>query len=400
MSPRLNERLKLLRESPTRRIDALREKLAREGRDVILLSAGQPSIPPPRWVREWLAERLLEESMRLYGYTPSPGIAGLREAIAEDIRLLGGPSIDAEQVIVTAGGQEAMFTVLASILEPGDEVVVTDPMYFGYWPLLSYFGAKPVVVETSLEQDYQPDPNAVGEVVRKGRTKAIIVVTPDNPTGRILDEKVGKALAEIVVDNNLWLVVDEAYKTLIYEGEHVWLYKYAPENTISVNTFSKDPGIPGWRLGYIYGPPSAIEKMRLLSEELVYCPPSIAQYMVMYYLSDPKKRLEHIEYVRSVYRRKRDTVLKAVDRYLAGARYAKPRGSMFVLVDLRERLEPARLDSEVFAEKLLVEKSVALVPGTYFGKTTRYALRISFVIESEERLREGVRRIGELLESI
>ncbi|MDT7874439.1 MAG: aminotransferase class I/II-fold pyridoxal phosphate-dependent enzyme, partial [Pyrobaculum sp.] len=154
-------RISALRESPTRKIDELRERLKRENRDVILLSTGQPSIPPPKEVREALAELLKVDSMELYGYTPSQGVAEARQAVSEDLKRLGGLDVPPEQIVLTAGGQAAMFSTLATLIEPGDEVVVMDPTYFGYRPLLEYFGASIKRVVTRLEDGFQPDPEAL-----------------------------------------------------------------------------------------------------------------------------------------------------------------------------------------------------------------------------------------------
>ncbi len=394
----LNPRVTLLRESPTRRIDAIREELSRSGVDVILLSTGQPSIPPPRWLREWLAGKLLEETMRLYAYTPTAGIADLREAIVEDVKDYGGPELEPSQVVVTAGGQGAMFPALSAILEPGDEVVLFDPTYFGYQPIIEYLGAKVKWVPTG--PGYQPDIDALNEAVVRGKTKAIVVVTPDNPTGRVIDEQTAKAIAEIAVDAGAWIVADEAYRTLVYEGSHVWIYKYAPENTIGVNAFSKDPGIPGWRLGFTYSERELARRIALVSQEIVYCPPSVAQYMVLEYLRNRELRRRHVEEVKKVYASRRDALLKAIDENLPKARYTKPSGGMFAMIDLREYLEPAGIDSEKLAERALREQRVATIPGSYFGPGQKYTLRLSFVTEPPERLREGVRRLARALEGL
>lgn len=387
-----------LRHSPTRKIDALREKLASEGKDVILLSTGQPGIPPVRQLRDAVAKLLEEETMKYYGYTPSNGVRPLREAIAEDIKGLGGPDLDPDQIVVTAGGQHAMFSALASILEPGTEVVMADPTYFGYEPLIKYFGAKPVYVETRLEEEYQPSPEAIAERIN-GKTRAILLVTPDNPTGRVIRPEVAKALAELAQDHGLWLLVDEAYKTLIYEGSHVWPYKHAPENVAGINTFSKDPGFPGWRLGYIYGPPSIIAPARLVAEEAVYCPPSIAQYAALIYIREGLRRY-YLAKAIPEYVRRRDTMAKALEKHVPGARFLKAKGSMFMLADLREYLEPAGMGAEQFSKKLLEEKLVATIPGTYFGQTPRYSVRLSFATETPERIAEAIERMGELLQEL
>jgi aspartate aminotransferase len=395
--PRVNPSVFLLKPSPTRELDEIRLSLAKRGVDVIMLSTGQPSIPPPRWLREKLASLLAEESMRPYSYTPSPGIPELREAIADDIKLFGGPSLDPEDIVVTAGGQEGMFVALSSILEKEDEVVLVDPTYFGYEPLVRYLGAKVVRVRARLEEGFQVDPDDISRVIRRGRTKAVVLVSPDNPTGRVLKEDVVRAVADIVTDSDAWLVFDEAYRTLIYRGVHVSPYRYAPHNTIVIGTFSKDPGLPGWRLGYIYSDRDLSDKMKLLSEKVVYCPPSVAQLAVLEYLRNREGRLRHIEHVREVYARRMEAAVRALKKYLPGARFAEPEGGMFVYVDLEEYLKPAHIDSNELAKRLLEQAHVAVVPGTHFGESGRYAVRISFVSEPESRLEEGVRRLSETI---
>ncbi|MFP3251132.1 MAG: pyridoxal phosphate-dependent aminotransferase [Thermoproteus sp.] len=384
-----SERLAYLKESPTRKIDALRERLKREGRDVIILSTGQPSIPPPIEVRRRMAELLQEESMDLYGYTPSQGIYELREAISEDLKRLGGLDVPPDQITITAGGQAAMFSTLATIIEPGDEVVLMDPTYFGYKPLLEYFGAKIVRHRTYLEGDYQPDVERLKEQITP-KTKAVILVSPDNPTGRLLRPEAAKALADLAMDHDIWIVTDEAYKTMIYEGDHVYLYKLAPEHVISINTFSKDPAIPGWRLGYVYGPKDVVSKVKLANEEMVYCPPSFAQKMVAIYLRSDV-RLKYVKEFVAVYRAKRDAAVDALRRYVPEGKFKIPQGSMFIFLDLSKYIA----DGETFAQEMLEKYSVALVPGSYFSDVYKAAVRISFVAEKPERLVEGIKRIGE-----
>jgi aspartate aminotransferase len=382
-------RISALRESPTRKIDELRERLKRENRDVILLSTGQPSIPPPKEVREALAELLKVDSMELYGYTPSQGVAEARQAVSEDLKRLGGLDVPPEQIVLTAGGQAAMFSTLATLIEPGDEVVVMDPTYFGYRPLLEYFGASIKRVAARLEDGFQPDPEALKSAVGR-KTKAVILVSPDNPTGRTLSLDAAKAVADLAEDYDFWIITDEAYKTLIYEGSHVYIYKLAPERTISINTFSKDPAIPGWRLGYVYGPPEVIPKIKLMNEEMVYCPPSFAQRLVVIYLRS-EARMRYIREVVEVYRQKRDVAVSALRKYVPEARFAVPSGSMFVFVDLARYIQ----DGETFARELLERYGVAAVPGAYFSEVYKAAIRISFVTETPQRLEEGIRRIGE-----
>ncbi len=398
--PGYNPKVDLITGSPTRRIDLLREKLAKEGRDVILLSTGQPGFLPPRRLREVLAEMLLDDSDRqLYSYTPTPGYYDAREAVAEDLKLLGGPKVDPDQIVLTAGGQEAMFAVLSTIIEPGDKVVLFDPTYFGYKPIIEYLGGRVVWVRAPLEEGFQPLDEDLKKAVESG-VKAVVVVTPDNPTGRLLSEESAKLIADLAVEKGFWVIVDEAYKTLVYEGEHVWLYNLAPDNTLAINTFSKDPGFPGWRLGYVYGPEWVIGKVRLVSEELVYCPPSIAQRAVTIYLRDRRLRMSHIEEARRFMVERRDAMISAIREYMPDAAFVKPGGSMFVMVDLSSYLEGTGMDSEDLARALLEKESVAAIPGVYFGPSSRLRLRLSFATESPGRIVEGVRRLARLAESL
>ncbi|MGC8570494.1 pyridoxal phosphate-dependent aminotransferase [Caldivirga sp.] len=385
----LSDRISALRESPTRRIDAIRERLRRENRDIIVLSAGQPSIPPPPEIRAIMAEELAKESMDLYAYTPSQGIVELREAVSEDLKRLGSLDVKPDDIVIVAGGQEAMFATLMTILNPGDEVILMDPTYFGYKPLIEYFGARIRRLKLSMDDGFRINVEALKELI-SSRTKAVILVSPDNPTGSIVGEDVAKALADLAKDKDFWIISDEAYRTLIYEGNHVYFYKYAPDYVISLNTFSKDPGIPGWRLGFVYGPREVVSRIKLAGEEMTYCPPSFAQRFVATYLRS-EVRLKHIKYVVEQYRAKRDAAVDAIRRNLPEAKFIVPKGSMFIFVDLAKYID----DSDKFAEFAMEKYSVALVPGSYFSEQYKAAVRVSFVWERTDRLIEGIRRLAE-----
>ncbi|MEM4798604.1 MAG: aminotransferase class I/II-fold pyridoxal phosphate-dependent enzyme [Sulfolobales archaeon] len=397
--PSYNKSSDLLIESPTRVINRIAENMRKEGRDLIMFSAGEPGIPPPREIREWLSQALKEDSTKLYSYGPSAGFLDLREAIADDLRELGGLEIDSDQIVITSGGQGAIFSSLTAVLEEGDEVILIDPTFFGYKNVITFNRARIRYAPTSIDRGFQPDVDLINESIVRGRTKAIILVSPDNPTGRVIDWNIARALVEIAVDNDIWIIYDEPYKTLVYEGEHIYLYKLAPENVISLNAFSKDPGIPGWRLGYVYGPKSIIKRISLISEISTYHPSTVAQYLVLRYLRDRDLRRRHIEFMRRVLMERRDVMVEELSK-IREARFLRPGGSMFVLLDLKERLRERNLESIQLAEKLLLEASVAVVPGEFFGESSRGSIRLSFATESLDRIREGVRRIREMLDRI
>ena len=397
MTRPLSHKAGLLHEHPTRKIDAIRERLSREGKDLYLLSTGQPSIPPPYELRKYLSDLLLEEDIKLYSYTPSGGLEELREAIAYDMKILSGISLDPRsEIAVTTGGQEGMFITLSTILDEDDEVILFEPAYFGYKPLIEYLGCKVTSIATSLEDKFQPNIEMLKDMITS-KTKAIIIVSPDNPTGRIINVEVAKAIADLAVDHDLWIVYDEAYKTIIYEGEHLWMYKLAPERTIAINAFSKDPGVPGWRIGYIYGPSEVVKAARLMSENISYCPPSFSQISMLYYL---KRRLREkfLKEVLEIYKSRRDVLVEELENKLPDARFIKPKGSMFIFVDFSKYLKELRTDSEGFAKNLLLKCRVAVIPGTYFGSSCKDFIRLSFVAEPEDRLRKAIKVIREYIE--
>jgi aspartate aminotransferase len=350
-------------------------------------------------MRKYVAEILMEETMKYYGYTQSRGLPIIREAIAEDLMLLGGIELNPdENIVVTAGGQEGMFATLSVIIEGGDQVILTDPSYFGYKPLIDYFGGKITYIETSLKNGFQPNIEDLKEKVNS-KTKALIIVSPDNPTGRILEPKIGKAICDLAVEYDFWILIDEAYKTIVYEGKHFWFWKYAPEHVIGINTFSKDPGFPGWRLGYVYANKDLIKAVKLVNEELVYCPPVISQWAASYYLKN-RLREKFLPKVLEIYRSRRDTLCYALDRYLPESRYFRSQGSMFMFVDLSSYLCRLNIDSIRFTERLLEKKGVALIPGALFGNSFEGFVRFSFVTESEERIEAAVKYIANFVEEL
>lgn len=394
-----NPSIDLLKESPTRKIDKLKEKLVSEGKDIILLSTGQPSIPPPKWAREKLAEKLMENTMKLYRYTPSDGRKSTKEAIIRELER-HGVQITHDQLTLTAGGQSALFSTIITLFKPGDKAVVFDPMYFGYWPLLDYAGVKPIVLKEELEEGFQPPIEKLKEAISKEKIKAVILVSPDNPTGRIIEYETAKAITDLAKDHGFLIITDEAYRTLVYEGEHTYLYPLAPDNVVSVNAFSKDPGIPGWRLGFVYGPEEIVKKIKLVVSETVYCPPIIAQELVEIYLNDLEKADEFIKRVRETYSSKRDVLIRGIQEHIPDGRFVKPKGGMFVFLDLEKYLGDKGIGSEEFAKLLLEKKHVAVVPGTYFSRYYNYSIRLSFVTETNDRMVEGIKRIAELLSNL
>jgi aspartate aminotransferase len=378
--------------SPTRRLDRILEGL--KGVDVVNLAAGRPGLPPPSWLLEWYAERLRSGSLQVFGYTPSGGLRSTREAVAEDIAETGGPRLSWREVVLTAGGQSAVMAALHSVKKRTGRVLLIEPTWFSYEPLVRAVGARPVYARAE-PPEYRLPEEEVKALVEAG-VDAIVIPDPDNPTGRLLTPGEARLLVDLAVDHDAWLLVDEPYRTLIYEGSKVYPANLEPGHVIGLGALSKDPGIPGWRLGYAYGPEDAVKAIERFVEYTVYCPPRPAQELGEAYLRDERK-WEFRRLFRLEYSRRRDTLLEALTKYLPEARVPKPPAGMFAYVDLSAYTGKARGVVEELAEYALREHGVAILPGEAFGPSQAGTARLTFTYETPERLREGVRRLAEAL---
>jgi aspartate aminotransferase len=381
-----------LPESPTRALDRVLESL--RGRDVIQMATGRPGLPPPRWLLEWVAERVRSGGLPAFNYTPSGGLREAREAVARDLAELGGPRLSWEDVVLTAGGQNAVLAALTVLGEPGGGVVLFEPGWFAYLMLVEAAGKRPVFVPLE-PPDYRIDLDAVTEAL-EGGARVIVVADPDNPTGRLLEPGEARGLAELAEDHGAWLVVDEPYQTLVYEGSKVYPYNYAPDNVVGLGALSKDPGIPGWRLGYAYGPREAVRAIERFVQATVYCPPRPAQELAIHYLSDPR-RWDHRRRAVEEYRRRRDILAGALEELLPQARFRKPPAGMFIYADLSPYTGSEPGATRELSVRALSEAGVAFIPGEAFGPGQAGRARLTFTFEPPERLAEGVRRLARLL---
>jgi len=248
--------------SPHRELIALAEEARRKGLDVINFTAGQPGLPPMHRALEIFVKQLLERPFEFSRYVPTQGIYELRVEISKDLKKYGGIDIDPQDIAITTGGAEAISLVLSIITDPGDEILLFDPCYSVYWGITKFLNLKIITCEQTIDNDFQPDPECIKEKVTS-KTTAILLASPDNPTSRVISEEVAKTLIDVAIDKKVWLIYDEAYKHIVYEGSHIWLQKFkgAEEVLISINSFSKDLAIPGFRIGYVYGPRNLIKEI-------------------------------------------------------------------------------------------------------------------------------------------
>ena len=283
------------------------------------------------------------------------------------------------------------------ITEPGDEVLLFDPCYVTYWGALKFLRLKVVTCPQTIDREFQPDPECIRERI-SNKTAAIILISPDNPTSRVIDEEVAKTIVDIALEKNIWLIYDETYKYLVYEGSHVWIqrFKNSDQVLISLNSFSKDLAIPGFRIGYIYGPRELIKEVVKFKGFVTINTPTISQYLAYYYLSLGLKD-NYLAKAINEYRSRRDTMYRALLKYLPEAKFIKPRASMYFFTDVSVYLRRLNMDDLTFCYELAKSKHVYVTPGSVFGSMGKNHLRITFVSQPCDKIEEGIARIAEFL---
>jgi len=390
----LSQRIEKIHTSPIRRVAGLLDEARARG-NIISFGGGTPSLPPPPAFINEFNRLMSENALRTSGYTGTRGIPELRAAIAADVKNYGKVDFDPQkEIIVTTGATESIFSSLMCLLNPNDEVIITDPTYLGYREMIELAQGRVKSIHVSVEDGYQPSTEQLKKAVTK-RTKAVILLSPDNPTGRIINESYVKTLVDLAVDHDFWIISDDIYKHIIYEGRHVWVSRFsgAKEQTITVCSFSKEAGIPGFRLGYTLGPKLAIDSIEKMQQYSTLAPESIGQFALVKFLNENMKE-QYIKDSVTAYVKKRDFMDRVIRKRLPQARTSKPAGAYYYFLDLRPYLTKLRQTEEEFAENLLAEASVAVIPGGFFGKNGRGHVRMTFVSEPEERIELGIEKMA------
>ena len=391
---RVSSRALRLRPSPTLWLYRIIGFLKSRGLSHYSLHVGQPGYPPP----SELVRRFLDEISRrisdlsLYSYTSPLGLIEVREAIARDLADQGRVGADPEsEVVVTSGGIEGLLAVLASTLNPGDKVGFIVPAYFHFYSIARLLDLE--VVELSVYPDMELREDSMIDLFSK--VKAVVVANPDNPTGRVLNRRLAGLLADLACDRRVYLVHDIAYYTLYYEAERLWPENYCRDYVVTVGTFSKDPGIPGWRVGFVVAPADVAEAVAHVREATSYNTPVPSQLLVLEYLRGGYRRA-FLPRVLEEYRRRRDTLINTLQEELPKASYYKPRAGIFVYVNISEY---TKTPSDRLVEVLALKDRVVAVPGTLFGPGGEEWLRLSFAAEPPERLVEAIKILKYRLKS-
>ncbi len=364
--------------------------MVEKSENVVSLGVGEPDFPTPDPMKEKGVSAINGDYT---SYTSNYGLLELREKISEKLLKENHINVDPEhQVLVTTGTSEALDLVFRAILNPGDEVLVPEPSYVAYKPCVWFAHCQPVPVPMKEENEFRIQGEDIKQKITK-KTKAIIVASPNNPTGSVLKKKDLEEIAEIAVEHNLLVISDELYEKLIYDKEKhhsIASFKGMEKQVLTINGFSKAFAFTGWRLGYAAGNPELIEAMTKIHQYTMLCAPSIAQYAAL-------KAFECEKYVKEMvkeYDMRRRLLVRGLND-MPKINCIMPKGAFYVFPNIKE----TGLSSEKFSERLLEEAGVAAVPGSTFGQSGEGFIRCSYSV-SRETIKEAVCRLNGFIESL
>lgn len=357
--------------------------------DVVDFTLGDPDVPTHAAIREAGCRAILEGRTR---YSQNAGLPGLRRAIADYYMRTEGLGYDPDgEVIATVGAMEGLYLALLSLLDPGDEVIIPAPYYVNYAHMVSLCHARPVIVDSPAADRLGLDVAGVEAAVTP-RTRAVIVNTPCNPSGRVLPRGDMEALAGIAVRHGLAVISDEVYRRLLYDGAEFRSIASVPgmrERTVVVNSLSKEFCMTGWRIGYVLAPGELVAAMTRLQENVCACAPLPSQYAAIEALSG---KGDYSGGMVDIFARRRDVLVEGV-RSIPGLSCEPPQATFYLMADISS----TGVGSEEFAVGLLREAHVAVVPGITYGAGCDGYVRIAFTV-GEEKIREGVRRTRKYME--
>ncbi|MFT4229833.1 MAG: pyridoxal phosphate-dependent aminotransferase [Microbacterium sp.] len=394
----LSRKLSAIAESATLKVDAKAKALQAAGRPVISYAAGEPDFATPPFVVDAAAEALRNPAN--FRYTPAAGLPVLREAIAAKTLRDSGLDVEASQVIVTNGGKQAVYQAFQAVVNPGDEVLLPAPYWTTYPEAIALADGIPVEVFAGADQDYKVTVEQL-EAARTDRTTALVFVSPSNPTGAVYTPEETKAIGEWAVEHGIWVISDEIYQNLVYEGvKAVSIVEAAPEaagQTILVNGVAKTYAMTGWRVGWMVGPADAVRVAANLQSHLCSNVNNIAQRAALAALTGPQTAAEEM---RVAFDRRRRLIVDELAK-ISGVTVPNPLGAFYVYPDVRGLLGRQWRGKTVntsleLADLILDEAEVAVVPGEAFGPSGY--LRLSYAL-GDDALREGVQRMQELFAS-
>jgi aspartate aminotransferase len=394
----LADRLKTLAPSSTLAVQAKARELRAKGIDVISFGAGEPDFDTPERVKDAAVQAMRRGQTK---YTEVGGIVELRAAVCAKLKRDNGLAYEPADVLVSVGAKHTLFNLIVALVNPGDEVLVPSPYWVSYPEQVRLLGGVPVEVATSESTGFDLDPARLAAAVTT-RTKLIVVNSPNNPTGAVFSPAALQAVARLAVERGLWIVSDECYEALTFEGRHVSIASFGPDvraRTLTVNTCSKAYAMTGWRIGYAAGPRELIRAMTDVQSQVTSNPSSIAQWAAVEALTGPQ---DEVAKMAGEFDRRRRLIVAGLNA-LPGVRCVMPKGAFYAFANVSglfgrtwRRPEGAlKLSSSLDVTGFLLEEArVAVVPGKDFGSDAH--VRLSYAT-SDALISEGLARMGAAL---
>jgi aspartate/methionine/tyrosine aminotransferase len=394
--PRISARISAISESATLAVDSKAKAMKAAGRPVIGFGAGEPDFPTPGYIVEAAIEAAGEP--RFHKYTPAGGLPELKQAIAAKTRRDSGYAVEAAQVLVTNGGKQAVYEAFATLLDPGDEVVVIAPYWTTYPEAIKLAGGVQVDVVTDESTGYLATVEQL-EAARTERTKVLLFVSPSNPTGAVYSREETVAIGRWAAEHGLWVVTDEIYEHLVYgDAEFTSIATAVPElgdRVVILNGVAKTYAMTGWRVGWLIGPADVVKAATNLQSHATSNVSNVAQMAALAAVSGD---LSAVAEMRTAFDRRRQTMVRMLNE-IPGVFCPEPKGAFYAYPSVKEligkELRGKRPQSSAeLAELILEEAEVAVVPGEAFG-TPGY-FRLSYALGDDD-LVEGVSRLAKLL---
>ena len=386
----LANRIARIGPSITLALDARAKALVADGHDVVNMAVGEPDFPAPRIVREAAAAKASGGDVR---YTPAAGTPGLRRAIAESMRETRGGEWAIEQITVCHSAKHALSGTLMTLVQEGDEVLIPVPAWASYFDQVRLTGAEPILVPSFADADgFHPDFDALRAAITR-RTRALMINSPNNPSGTVWSPEEICAIAELAVEHDLWLISDEIYRELVYSGPAALspasVSSEARERTIVIDGASKCFAMTGYRIGFLAAPAHVAAAVAKLGSQTNGSPNAIGQAA---YEAALRATPPELEQMRNAFAERRTLILEGLTAL--GLETPAPRGAFYAFPNVATYLDER--GSVGFCEDLLEEKRLALVPGSAFGVDTH--VRLSYATSSD-KITEALNRLGEFVRS-
>ncbi len=389
----LSKRVINMKESATLAMAKKARTLKEAGVDIISMSLGEPDFGAPEFLRTAAKQAIIDDYSN---YTPVVGLKELREAISIKFKRDNNLNYPADQIIVSTGAKQSIANLILALLDPGDEVIVPAPFWVSYVDVIKFAGGKPVIIETSIENDFKVSAKQVKDAI-SDKTKLFLFSNPCNPSGTMYFEEELKDIAEVFTGTDIIIASDEIYEYIVFDGKHFSLGSIDEirDQVVTINGLSKGFAVTGWRLGYLAGPKNIVQACSKIQSQFTSGANSIAQRAAIAALEAGSRK---VSYMRDAFLERRDALISLMKEKVPHAVVNKPQGAFYLFPDMKHYIENTKLASvEELSEYLLTEAKVACTPGSAFGGKTN--IRMSYALSLED-IKKAVDRIAVALDKL